>query len=52
LTCRSGPLSVWRTTSDREVVMIRVSVLYANEAGKKFDHDYYAKKTCRSSVSS
>jgi len=24
--------------------MVRVSVLYANEAGKKFDHDYYAKK--------
>ena len=24
--------------------MIRVSVLYANESGKKFDHDYYAKK--------
>jgi uncharacterized protein (TIGR02118 family) len=23
--------------------MIRVSVLYANEAGKKFDHRYYAK---------
>ena len=24
--------------------MIRVSVLYPNEAGKKFDHDYYARK--------
>ncbi len=23
--------------------MIRVSVLYANEEGKKFDHEYYAK---------
>jgi uncharacterized protein (TIGR02118 family) len=24
--------------------MIRVSVLYPNEAGKKFDHEYYARK--------
>jgi uncharacterized protein (TIGR02118 family) len=24
--------------------MIRVSVLYANEAGKKFDHDYFVNK--------
>jgi uncharacterized protein (TIGR02118 family) len=24
--------------------MIRVSVLYANETGKKFDHDYYKNK--------
>jgi uncharacterized protein (TIGR02118 family) len=24
--------------------MIRISVLYANEAGKKFDHDYYVTK--------
>jgi uncharacterized protein (TIGR02118 family) len=24
--------------------MIRVSVLYSNEAGKKFDHDYYKNK--------
>jgi uncharacterized protein (TIGR02118 family) len=24
--------------------MIRVSVLYASEAGKKFDHDYYVNK--------
>ncbi|OLC17959.1 MAG: ethyl tert-butyl ether degradation protein EthD [Candidatus Rokubacteria bacterium 13_1_40CM_69_27] len=24
--------------------MIRVTVLYPNESGKKFDHDYYAKK--------
>ena len=24
--------------------MIRVSVLYAHEAGKKFDHDYYVNK--------
>jgi uncharacterized protein (TIGR02118 family) len=24
--------------------MIRISVLYPNEAGKKFDHDYYKNK--------
>jgi uncharacterized protein (TIGR02118 family) len=24
--------------------MIRVSVLYANEVGKKFDHDYFVNK--------
>lgn len=24
--------------------MIRVTVLYANEPGKKFDHDYYVNK--------
>jgi uncharacterized protein (TIGR02118 family) len=24
--------------------MIRISVLYPNETGKKFDHDYYVKK--------
>jgi len=24
--------------------MIRVTVLYANESGKKFDHDYYVNK--------
>ena len=24
--------------------MIRVSVIYANESGKKFDHDYYVQK--------
>ena len=27
--------------------MIRVSVLYANEAGKKFDHDYYKNRHMR-----
>ena len=24
--------------------MVRISVLYPHESGKKFDHDYYAKK--------
>ena len=24
--------------------MVRISVLYPNEPGRKFDHDYYAKK--------
>ena len=24
--------------------MVRISVLYPNEAGKKFDHDYYKNK--------
>ena len=27
--------------------MIRVSVIYANETGKKFDHDYYKNKHMR-----
>ena len=27
--------------------MIRISVLYANETGKKFDHDYYKNRHMR-----
>jgi len=27
--------------------MIRISVLYANEPGKKFDHDYYKNRHMR-----
>jgi hypothetical protein len=27
--------------------MIRISVLYPNEAGKKFDHAYYRTSICR-----
>ena len=29
--------------------MIKVSVMYPNSPGVRFDHDYYRRSTCRSS---
>jgi uncharacterized protein (TIGR02118 family) len=38
------PESRARDVNDEEAPMIRVTVLYPNESGKKFDADYYKNK--------
>jgi uncharacterized protein (TIGR02118 family) len=37
-------LAVSTGATEKEVSMVRVTVLYPNEAGKRFDHVYYASK--------
>jgi uncharacterized protein (TIGR02118 family) len=37
-------LAVSTGATEKEVSMVRVTVLYPNEAGKRFDHAYYASK--------
>jgi uncharacterized protein (TIGR02118 family) len=43
-TKETAPYRYAHDPSAQEAAMIRVSVLYAHEAGKKFDHDYYVNK--------
>jgi len=41
---KAGPAGWNSTGANREHAMIKVSVMYPNNAGARFDHDYYRDK--------